>query len=63
MKPLKSVCQIRGKTGYLAIDCLHIMDHSYQGKHPSAKLAAMATSSNVNQANDPWLILITLLQI
>uniref|UniRef100_A0A2N9FT93 Integrase catalytic domain-containing protein n=1 Tax=Fagus sylvatica TaxID=28930 RepID=A0A2N9FT93_FAGSY len=43
-------CQICGKLGHQALDCYHRMDFAYQGRHPPAKLAAMASTSNCSQA-------------
>ena len=52
----RSICQIYGKVGHLALDCYHRIDYAYQGKHPSTKLAAMATASNAYFTQDqPWL--------
>ena len=53
----RPICQICGKVGHLAVDCYHRVDYAYQGKHPPAKLAAMATASNARfTQNQPWLI-------
>uniref|UniRef100_A0A2N9HV06 Reverse transcriptase Ty1/copia-type domain-containing protein n=1 Tax=Fagus sylvatica TaxID=28930 RepID=A0A2N9HV06_FAGSY len=48
-------CQIYGKLGHQALDCYHRMDFAYQGRHPPAKLAAMASTSNCSQGGDTWL--------
>ena len=40
-------CQICGKLGHTALDYYHRMDYAHQRKHPTTKLAAMATASNV----------------
>ena len=40
----RPTCQICYKMGHTAIDCYHIMDFTYQGQHPTSKLAAMASS-------------------
>uniref|UniRef100_A0A2N9F281 CCHC-type domain-containing protein n=1 Tax=Fagus sylvatica TaxID=28930 RepID=A0A2N9F281_FAGSY len=48
-------CQICGKPGHQALDCYHRMDFAYQGRHPPAKLAAMASTSNGAQGGDTWL--------
>uniref|UniRef100_A0A2N9H033 CCHC-type domain-containing protein n=1 Tax=Fagus sylvatica TaxID=28930 RepID=A0A2N9H033_FAGSY len=48
-------CQICGKLGHQALDCYHRMDFAYQGRHPPAKLAAMASTSNGSQGGDTWL--------
>jgi hypothetical protein len=37
----RPTCQICGKLSHSALDCFHRMDHSYQGRHPLAQLAAM----------------------
>lgn len=42
----KPCCQICNRTGQLALDCYHQMDYSFEGRHPPAQLAAMATSFN-----------------
>lgn len=39
-------CQICGKVGHVALDCYYRMDYSYQGRHPLAKLAALASGNN-----------------
>ncbi|KAK9986932.1 hypothetical protein SO802_031883 [Lithocarpus litseifolius] len=55
-KSERPICQICGKAGHLSIDCYHRMDYAYQAKHPSTKLAAMATASNACITQDrPWL--------
>ena len=46
------ICQIYGKLGHLAVNCYHKMDYAYQGKHPPAKLVAMATTSNAYFTQD-----------
>ena len=52
----RPICQICGKLGHLAVNCYYKMDYAYQGKHPPAKLAAMATTSNACFTQDqPWL--------
>ena len=48
-------CQICSKLGHQALDCYHRMDFAYQGRHPPAKLAAMASTSNGSQGGDTWL--------
>uniref|UniRef100_A0A2N9FZ66 Reverse transcriptase Ty1/copia-type domain-containing protein n=1 Tax=Fagus sylvatica TaxID=28930 RepID=A0A2N9FZ66_FAGSY len=48
-------CQICGKLGHQALDYYHRMDFAYQGRHPPAKLAAMASTSNGSQGGDTWL--------
>jgi hypothetical protein len=51
------MCQICGKLGHQALDCYHRMDFAYQGRHPPARLAAMASTSNASQtqAGETWL--------
>ena len=50
------MCQICNKLGHTAINCSHMMDYAYQGKHPPTKLVAMATTSNACLAQEqPWL--------
>ena len=51
----RPICQICGKIGHQALDCYHRMDFAYQGRHPPAKLAAMASTSNASQAGETWL--------
>uniref|UniRef100_A0A2N9H210 Uncharacterized protein n=1 Tax=Fagus sylvatica TaxID=28930 RepID=A0A2N9H210_FAGSY len=41
----RPICQICYKPGHTAIDCYQCMNFSYQGRHPPAKLAAMATAT------------------
>uniref|UniRef100_A0A2N9I200 CCHC-type domain-containing protein n=1 Tax=Fagus sylvatica TaxID=28930 RepID=A0A2N9I200_FAGSY len=45
----RPMCQICGKLGHQALDCYHRMDFAYQGRHPPARLAAMASTSNSSQ--------------
>jgi hypothetical protein len=47
-------CQICGKTSHQALDCFHRMDHSYQGRHPPAQLAAMAAHLNNSLDDQQW---------
>uniref|UniRef100_A0A2N9F1C3 Reverse transcriptase Ty1/copia-type domain-containing protein n=1 Tax=Fagus sylvatica TaxID=28930 RepID=A0A2N9F1C3_FAGSY len=47
--------EICGKTGHQALDFYHRMDFAYQGRHPPAKLAAMASTSNASQVSETWL--------
>uniref|UniRef100_A0A2N9FXA9 Integrase catalytic domain-containing protein n=1 Tax=Fagus sylvatica TaxID=28930 RepID=A0A2N9FXA9_FAGSY len=53
----RPLCQICGKLGHQALDCYHRMDFAYQGRHPPARLAAMASTSNSSQiqAGETWL--------
>ena len=41
----RPTCQICYKPGHTAIDCYQRMNFSYQGRHPPAKLAAMAIAT------------------
>uniref|UniRef100_A0A2N9FMK1 Integrase catalytic domain-containing protein n=1 Tax=Fagus sylvatica TaxID=28930 RepID=A0A2N9FMK1_FAGSY len=41
--------KFRGKPGHVALDCFHRMNFAYQGRHPPAKLVAIA-STNVSNA-------------
>jgi hypothetical protein len=41
----RPICQICYKPGHTAIDCYQRMNFAYQGRHPPAKLAAMATAA------------------
>ena len=43
--PNRPTCQISYKPGHTAIDCYNRMNYSYQGRHPPAKLAAMASAA------------------
>lgn len=43
--PPRESCQICKRNGHSALDCYHRMDFVYQGRHPPARLAAMATSN------------------
>jgi len=42
----KTPCQICGKTSHQALDCFHMMDYSYQGRHSPNQLAAMVAQTN-----------------
>ena len=44
--------QIFGKVGHLALDCYHRMDYSYQGRHPLAKLVALASGNNLHSTSN-----------
>ena len=39
------ICQICGKSGHSALDCYHLMDFAYQGRHTLAKLASMVANA------------------
>ena len=54
--PTRVPCQICGKTSHQALDCFHRMDHSYQGRHPPAQLAAMVAHNNSSHENQPWFV-------
>uniref|UniRef100_A0A2N9J0P4 Cysteine-rich receptor-like protein kinase 10 n=1 Tax=Fagus sylvatica TaxID=28930 RepID=A0A2N9J0P4_FAGSY len=41
----RPTCQICHKLGHTAIDCYQRMNYAFQGRHPLAKLAAMATAT------------------
>uniref|UniRef100_A0A2N9G688 Retrotransposon Copia-like N-terminal domain-containing protein n=1 Tax=Fagus sylvatica TaxID=28930 RepID=A0A2N9G688_FAGSY len=41
----RPICQICYKPSHTALDCYQRMNFSYQGRHPPAKLAAMATAT------------------
>ncbi|RVW13866.1 Retrovirus-related Pol polyprotein from transposon RE1 [Vitis vinifera] len=50
----KSPCQICGKLSHKALDCFHIMNYAYQGRHPPTQLAAMVANSNAEQEEETW---------
>uniref|UniRef100_A0A2N9G1P2 Integrase catalytic domain-containing protein n=1 Tax=Fagus sylvatica TaxID=28930 RepID=A0A2N9G1P2_FAGSY len=47
----RPTCQICGKPGHVALDCFHRMNFAYQGRHPPAKLAAIASTNMSNAIN------------
>jgi transposase InsO family protein len=48
-------CQICGKISHQALDCYHRLDFAFQGRHPSAQLAAMAAySPESHEVEQPW---------
>jgi hypothetical protein len=47
--------QICGKTSHQALDCFHMMDYSYQGRHPPTQLAAMVAQTNNTLEEQEWL--------
>ena len=51
----RPTCQICYKPGHTAIDCYQRMNYAYQGRHPPAKLAAMATSAPTQPAQTTWI--------
>jgi hypothetical protein len=48
-------CQICGKNNHSALDCYHIMDYTYQGRHPPPQLAAMVAQVNADFETQDWL--------
>jgi hypothetical protein len=51
----RSPCQICGKSNHRALDCYHMMDYAYQGRHPPSQLNAMVAQSNIYQEDEqPW---------
>jgi hypothetical protein len=42
----RTSCQICGKTSHQALDCFHMMDYSYHGRHPPTQLVAMVAQTN-----------------
>lgn len=49
-------CQICGKNGHIALDCYHLMNFAYQGKHAPAKLASNSMAAAANSATgSTWL--------
>jgi hypothetical protein len=53
--PNRPPCQICGKLSHQALDCYHRMDFAFQGKHPPAQLAAMATyTQDTPEDEQPW---------
>jgi hypothetical protein len=53
-KPPRTPCQICGKTSHQALDCFHMMDFTYQGRHPPSQLAAMAAQTNAVSEDPEW---------
>jgi transposase InsO family protein len=49
----RPTCQICGKPGHVALDCFHRMNFAYQGRHPPAKLAAIASTNMSNAISAP----------
>ena len=50
----RPTCQICYKMGHTAIDCYHRMNFTYQGRHPTSKLVAMASSTH-NLSSNYWI--------
>ena len=48
-------CQICYKLGHTTIDCYQRMNYAYQGRHPPAKLTAMATAAPINPNQTTWI--------
>lgn len=42
----RALCQIRGKSGHQALDCLNRINFSYQGHHPPSQLATMVAKQS-----------------
>jgi hypothetical protein len=53
--PNRPICQICQKPGHLALDCYNRMNYSYQGRHPPAKLAAMASAPSPSCSTNCWI--------
>uniref|UniRef100_A0A2N9GMR9 Retrotransposon Copia-like N-terminal domain-containing protein n=1 Tax=Fagus sylvatica TaxID=28930 RepID=A0A2N9GMR9_FAGSY len=51
----RPTCQICYKPGHTAIDCYQRMNYAYQGRHPPAKLAAMATAAPPDSNQTTWI--------
>uniref|UniRef100_A0A2N9GHA3 Retrovirus-related Pol polyprotein from transposon TNT 1-94-like beta-barrel domain-containing protein n=1 Tax=Fagus sylvatica TaxID=28930 RepID=A0A2N9GHA3_FAGSY len=51
----RPTCQICYKPGHTAINCYQRMNFAYQGRHPSAKLAAMATAAPPAFPQTTWI--------
>jgi hypothetical protein len=52
---LPAPCQICGKFNHSALDCYHMMDYAYQGRHPPPQLAAMIAHNNAEFESHEWL--------
>ncbi|XP_059431594.1 uncharacterized protein LOC132165108 [Corylus avellana] len=53
-KSPRALCQICGNTSHQALDCVHRMDFSYQGRHPPPQLAAMVAQTNAAINDQEW---------
>uniref|UniRef100_A0A2N9JAW9 Retrovirus-related Pol polyprotein from transposon TNT 1-94-like beta-barrel domain-containing protein n=1 Tax=Fagus sylvatica TaxID=28930 RepID=A0A2N9JAW9_FAGSY len=51
----RPICQICYKPGHTALDCYQRMNYAYQGRHPPAKLAAMATATPPDSNQTTWI--------
>uniref|UniRef100_A0A2N9FVX0 Uncharacterized protein n=1 Tax=Fagus sylvatica TaxID=28930 RepID=A0A2N9FVX0_FAGSY len=53
--PNRPTCQICYKQGHTALDCYNRMNFSYQGRHPPAKLAALASAAPPFSSPSCWI--------
>jgi hypothetical protein len=53
--PNRPTCQICYKQGHTALDCYNQMNFSYQGRHPPAKLAAIASAAPPSPSTNCWI--------
>uniref|UniRef100_A0A2N9F5W2 Retrovirus-related Pol polyprotein from transposon TNT 1-94-like beta-barrel domain-containing protein n=1 Tax=Fagus sylvatica TaxID=28930 RepID=A0A2N9F5W2_FAGSY len=53
--PNRPTCQICYKQGHTALDCYNRMNFSYQGCHPPAKLAALASAAPPSPSTSCWI--------
>ena len=53
--PNRPTCQICYKQGHTALDCYNRMNFSYQGRHPPAKLAALASAASPSPSQNCWI--------
>jgi hypothetical protein len=54
--PLRAACQICGRNNHNALDCYHLMDYSFQRRHPPGELAAMVAQLNEEFGAQKWLV-------
>ncbi|KAK4837237.1 hypothetical protein QYF36_003868 [Acer negundo] len=47
-------CQIYGRLGYIAINCHHRMDHPFEERVPTQKLATIVAFSSMNKGDHIW---------